>query len=266
MIAEKIYNAMIEFSQLTAIKNGVQKKTYEEMNHAGLSIAKPLLEESIAKKNVAIIGDRNFSVYMGILGCLYSSNTYVPINKKYTKNKINKIIQDADIKAFIFSIDDIGFIKDNLYLFNKIKVAIIPDLPKGFSDSFNFNIFSDSSFENRIDAPQASNPIDDIYIMFTSGSPGEPKGVCVSNDNLNNYLLNFDKSYDLSPGYNASQTFDLSFDLSVSDIFYTWMKGGGIIILPEQELFCPSDYIKREKINYICNGYEYFVPDKNFYL
>ena len=55
MIAEKIYNAMIEFSQLTAIKNGVQKKTYEEMNHAGLSIAKTLLEESRAKKNVAII-------------------------------------------------------------------------------------------------------------------------------------------------------------------------------------------------------------------
>ena len=43
---------------------------------------------------------------------------------------------------------------------------------------------------------------------------------------------------------------DLSFDPSICDMFLTWYKGGSLCVLSEEELYCPSDYILREKIHF----------------
>ena len=56
--------------------------------------------------------------------------------------------------------------------------------------------------------------------------------------------------YKIDPGFNASQTFDLSFDPSVSDILFTWYKNGILCVLPEKEMLVPTDFIIREKINF----------------
>ena len=80
------------------------------------------------------------------------------------------------------------------------------------------------------------NNSDIFYILFTSGSTGDPKGVMVTNSNVISFINNFRKYFDLKIGYKASQTFDLGFDLSVVDIFLTWISGGQICILNNSEL------------------------------
>ena len=56
--------------------------------------------------------------------------------------------------------------------------------------------------------------------------------------------------YELNPGFRASQTFDLSFDPSVSDIFFTWIAGGTLCVVPEKEMLIPTDFIIRGKITF----------------
>ena len=62
---------------------------------------------------------------------------------------------------------------------------------------------------------------DNIYVMFTSGSTGKPKGVQVMHSNVASLIISLDPIYVIEPGYNSSQTFDLSFDPSVCDMFLT---------------------------------------------
>jgi non-ribosomal peptide synthetase component F len=56
--------------------------------------------------------------------------------------------------------------------------------------------------------------------------------------------------YSLDKGFRASQTFDFSFDPSVSDMFFTWSMGGVLCVLPEEEMLLPHEYIQREGITF----------------
>jgi len=54
----------------------------------------------------------------------------------------------------------------------------------------------------------------------------------------------------MDKGFRASQTYDLSFDLSVADMFFTFSNHGTLCVLNEKELLFPIDYIVRENIEY----------------
>jgi non-ribosomal peptide synthetase component F len=54
----------------------------------------------------------------------------------------------------------------------------------------------------------------------------------------------------MDKGFRASQTYDLSFDLSVADMFFTFSNHGTLCVLSEKELLFPIDYIIRENIEY----------------
>lgn len=62
------------------------------------------------------------------------------------------------------------------------------------------------------------------------------------------FLRNLNLNYPVPVGFRSSQTFDLSFDLSVCDMFFTWTNSGTLCLLSEEEKLLPSEYIRREKI------------------
>ena len=247
MVSQMLHSAMNEYNHLSALKIGERNITYNSLNKVSLQIASLLLREGVQRDNIGILGQRNYSVYMGILGSIYSGNTYVPINKKYPERKIKDIIQDANIKVLICSEEDWNQLNSILSSSNALKFVLIPE-----GDAFKSDNRIKTAFDlNNIDVitePVSVQPSDNLYVMFTSGSTGKPKGVQVSNRNVSCLLDNMNAYYDLEPGFRASQTFDLSFDLSVSDMFFTWANGGTLCVLNEEELYCPAEYINREKI------------------
>jgi acyl-coenzyme A synthetase/AMP-(fatty) acid ligase len=74
--------------------------------------------------------------------------------------------------------------------------------------------------------------------------------------------------FDLDPGFRASQTFDFSFDPSVSDMLFTWDRGGVLCVVPEEELMLPHEFIKREGILFTWDrgGVLCVVPEEELML
>ena len=251
--ALNLYEKIKSFKNEVAISQSGKNITYKFLNDISLRIGTLLDSNRLNSNVIGIVGQRNLSVYYGILGSIYSGCTYVPINDRYTKDRIYQIINEANINVLIGTKESIYSIKDVINS-TGIKFILFPENDdikypvNSFKSAKVFDKYSISELEPIY--PVQSNPSDIIYLLFTSGSTGKPKGVMVTNQNVDTFIKNTNSFYDLPIGYKASQSFDLSFDASVVDIFLTWMNGGQICILNESELLMPYEYIKREKLNF----------------
>ena len=224
--------------------------TYEELNVRALKIATALLEFGAKGEAIGLVGQRKASSYFGVVGALFAGCYYTPINPKYSEARLLSILRDAKIRFLIGDKADLEMLEPVLSHKDAplIEAIILPEgrAPQGKKWQ------DESSLQNLTPIKSPVNVASEhlAYLLYTSGSTGVPKGVQVAHSNVLAFLRGMFQMYRLDPGFRASQTFDFSFDPSVSDMFFTWTHGGVLCILPEEEMLLPHEYIRRECITF----------------
>jgi len=86
------------------------------------------------------------------------------------------------------------------------------------------------------------------YLLFTSGSTGQPKGVMVSHANVLHYADYVTRRYRIESRDRLSQTFDLTFDLSAHDLFVTWGNGACLCVPTQKQMIKPGAFINGARL------------------
>jgi len=250
-LSDLIFQKLSDHSLLPGLEVNNEVFLNKDILYYSLRVAAALNFHGANNEAIGLIGQRSASSYFGILGILFSGCHYVPINLKYDAKKKAKIIKDSSIKFLVGSPEDLILFKEDLepeYLKN-INCWIAP---YGSFNKKDLNWYDEEHLKNlkKLTHPPSEISSKLAYIMYTSGSTGDPKGVMVSQLNVISWLENMNILYDMNIGFRSSQTYDLSFDLSVADIFYTFFNGGTLCVLSEKEQLIPSEYIERERIEY----------------
>ena len=117
-----------------------------------------------------------------------------------------------------------------------------------FSYLNNFHKLKKEIFNDRQNFITKDNNNKIAYIIFTSGSSGSPKGVCVSRKALMHFLEWYTKAIRIKNNFKCSQIPQIGFDLSVADILGNLNSGGNIFPLKDNfyKLF-PEKYLTRIK-------------------
>lgn len=176
---------------------------------------------------VAVLASRSVEAYAAVLACYRFGRTFVPLNPGFPPDRLKKII------------DRSGAV-ECLYDAKYAKLA-------GQFDLSTQPIDLDAEGDGSAAIPPHDDQI--VYQLFTSGSTGEPKGVPITHACLSHYAENLVATVGIEEHQRTSQFFDLSFDLSMHDIFITLMTGGTLIPASDMDLLMPHRFVAANKID-----------------
>jgi amino acid adenylation domain-containing protein len=86
------------------------------------------------------------------------------------------------------------------------------------------------------------------YLLFTSGSTGQPKGVKVADANVIQFVNSAVTRYQITESDRLSQNFDMTFDLSAFDMFVAWERGACVCCPPQKTLLNPAGFIRNSRL------------------
>jgi amino acid adenylation domain-containing protein len=247
-ITDRLFERMGESADEPALEVDGRIISYGELLEKAMLVAAGLIENGATNETIGLVGQRKASSYIGLLGIIFAGCSFTPINPKYNDSRIKSMLGGSKIRYLVGDPTDLSQLDPSLL--KTIKAQILPEGMVQTASGLNLIDEQMLASYKALTSPRSISGSDLAYVNYTSGSTGLPKGVMITHNSLQAFLRNMLKTYQLNPGFRASQTFDLSFDPSVSDIFFTWVAGGTLCVVPEKEMLIPTDFIIREKITF----------------
>jgi amino acid adenylation domain-containing protein len=218
----------------TALEITGRQLTYGQLRDLAERLAARLVDTAGgAPRRVGLLAARSVTAYAGYLAILRAGAAVVPLNPEHPASRIAEIVATAGLDLVLA--EDPGAAADlgvPVQAAGPEELAALADGPAP-------------------DVPHRQAGPDDLaYIIFTSGSTGAPKGVPISHHNICAYLEQVAGRYDIGPGSRLSQTFELTFDGSVHDLFVAW-AGGGTLVVPERsQLLSPVKTVNNLRLTH----------------
>lgn len=212
--------------------------SYAELNARANQLSLKLRREYHVQPDdfVAIIAERSLEMVIGLYAIIKSGAAYVPIDPLYPEERIEYILEDSQPKAVL-----IGHGKYNI---SPEKVV---------------NLYSESNYgEGAGNLEHVNTPRDLIYLVYTSGTTGKPKGVMVEHQNIVNQQMWTQREYPLHEGESLLMKTTCAFDVFAWEVFW-WMLAGGKLVILQQGEESQSDKIIKVIQEYKVNAIQ-FVP------
>jgi amino acid adenylation domain-containing protein len=227
-----------------AIRDEREELSYGELDALADRTARALAESGVRRGDrVAIWLNKSARAVAAMQGVLRLSAAYVPVDPMSPPTRAATIMRDCRIAALVAPGDRARSVLDG-------DLAHIPLLAADSSASTTAVPEPDDHIER---APRRSVGTEDdlAYILYTSGSTGVPKGVCISHRNAMSFVEWAAREVAAQSEDRFSNHAPFHFDLSVFDLYAAFLSGACVSIVPEHHAYVPRalvEFAAREEI------------------
>ena len=203
--------------QAVAVVTEDAEFTYQQLNRQANRLAYQLSALGIGPNHlVGICVERSLDMVIGLLAILKAGGAYVPIDPHYPAERIEFILQDTQVKVLLS------------------QTHLEQSLTACLSGQKTTLICLDRDQWTKMRScpdPKKQVGINNLmYVMYTSGSTGQPKGVMISHRGICNQLHWRQTTFSLTAQDRVLQNISFSFDPSVWQIFWPLVVGAQLVL------------------------------------
>ena len=234
------------FPERPALAIGDEELTYAQLRTRVLKVAATLQKRRSQDGSAltAVLGSRTVAGFAGILGTLASGHGYVPMLPTYPPSRLAQMIDRSQTRSLVVDGGAKRVLPDVLEAVSGSLLVVSPDdaLDPALEQRFARHTFVGPDALESEDGwtPPQTEPDDIAYLLFTSGSTGQPKGVMVAHRNIARFLDVVVERYQLTHEDRFSHLFDVTFDLSLFDLFASWKVGACLCCPTPQQRMLPA--------------------------
>ena len=231
-----------KFKNKTVFEDKDGSISFEELREKSRIIGSELIKrvETGRKCPVIVYLPKSIKSIISFMGSLYSASPYVPIDYAIPMARMEKTVENLHPTAIITDTDG----KTKLESLNlDTEILIFDELADGQAN----DAAVDKSLGGVCD-------LDPVYIMYTSGSTGVPKGVTISNRGVIDYIEWIVETFPIDENSVIGMQSAFHFDNSVFDMYTAFYTGAKTMIIPEILFMYPEklmDYMTENKISVI---------------
>jgi amino acid adenylation domain-containing protein len=229
--------------------------SYAELKCRAAALAATLAGQAVppsAPPLTAIFAHRSETAFAGVLAALLRGHGYVPLNPTFPVTRNRTMLERSGCSSLVVDADAMSQLDLLLEGCTRELVVLAPDVDDVESFARRWPLHRFLGRADLLPADRWSPPVvapDAIaYLLFTSGSTGTPKGVGVTHRNVLALVDALSARYRVDQHDRLSQTFDMTFDLSVFDLFVAWEHGAQVCCPTRRELLTPAAFIEDHRL------------------
>jgi amino acid adenylation domain-containing protein len=215
---QELFEAEVERRpEAVAVIFDEEQLTYRELNERANQLAHHLRGLGVGPETlVALCVERSLELIVGLLGILKAGGAYVPLDPYYPPERLAFMLEDSAAPVL---------------LTQKWFADILPAKSKIVCIDSDWNQIAASSTDN----PVNQNSADSLaYLMYTSGSTGQPKGIGIPHRGVVRLVRNTNYA-DFGPDQTLLQLAPISFDASTFEVWGSLLNGGRLVVMPPDQ-------------------------------
>ena len=240
LVTDYLDHIVEKYPEKIAFANEQDSMTFSQVYKNARKLAVGLIKENVFKQPIVVFMEKSPACITSFLGVAYSGNFYTPIDTQMPSSRIHKIINTLHPAAIITNRTLLSSAKE---IFSECQIYLYEDLQTNADDEELIACIKSKQLDTDL-----------LYVLFTSGSTGDPKGVTISHQAVVDYTDWVTSAFDLTAETTLANQAALYFDLSIQDV-YAPLKTGATTWLLEQEKFSFPirllEYLNEKKINTI---------------
>jgi len=198
-----------------AVRYENRQLTYKELNERANQLAHYLQSKGVKPDTkVGFCVERSLEMVVSILGILKAGAAYIPLDPGYPQNRLAYVAKDARVKIVVTQ----SWLVDRLPQCEEV-VCLDTDSTE----------IEQQSLENVLCEVRPDNL---AYIIHTSGSTGQPKGVLVTHANVVRLFSATKSWYNFNEQDILTQFHSYAFDFSVWEMWGALLHGGLLVVVP----------------------------------